>query len=206
MKFADLALRLLGATSGEQIIKTAAAASGAITLPAGTVDFSATGGAGQVVQQTTAGGAFTVGAVSTVIGTTTNDNAAAGYVGEYVSSQILFTSAVNIPTSATNINVTSISLTAGDWDVWGNVVASPGATTTFTDFRGSISTTSGAPPDFSLIATVQASFTASNNPGMAVPPQRLSLGTTTTVYLIARVVFATSTMAVAGSLQARRRR
>jgi Chaperone of endosialidase len=64
MRFADFALRLLGATSGEQIIKTAAAASGAITLPSGTTDFSATGGAGQVVKQTSAGGAFTVASVA----------------------------------------------------------------------------------------------------------------------------------------------
>jgi hypothetical protein len=64
MRLADLALRLLGSSSGEQIIKTAAATSGAITLPAGTTDFSATGGAGQVVKQTTAGGAFTVAPVA----------------------------------------------------------------------------------------------------------------------------------------------
>lgn len=37
---------------------------GTITLPQGTTDFSATGGAGQVVKQTTAGGPFTVGVVS----------------------------------------------------------------------------------------------------------------------------------------------
>jgi hypothetical protein len=64
MRIADLFLILRGATSGEQIIKAAAAASGAITLPAGTTDFSATGGAGQVVKQTSAGGAFTVGTVA----------------------------------------------------------------------------------------------------------------------------------------------
>jgi hypothetical protein len=63
MRFADLLLILRGSSSGEQILKAAAAASGAITLPAGTTDFSGTGGANQVVKQTTAGGAFTVGAV-----------------------------------------------------------------------------------------------------------------------------------------------
>jgi hypothetical protein len=64
MRIQDLALRLLGATSGEQVIRAAAAASGAITLPSGTTDFSATGGTSQVVKQTTAGGAFTVGTVA----------------------------------------------------------------------------------------------------------------------------------------------
>jgi hypothetical protein len=61
MRFADLLFILKGSTSGEQIIKAAAAASGAITLPAGTTDFTSTGGASQVVRQSTAGGPFTVG-------------------------------------------------------------------------------------------------------------------------------------------------
>jgi hypothetical protein len=61
MRFADLLLRLQGSTSGETLIKAAAAASGTFTLPAGTTDFSGTGGASQVLRQNTPGGAFTVG-------------------------------------------------------------------------------------------------------------------------------------------------
>lgn len=49
-----------GSSSGQQLWKPAAVASGTITLPAGTVDFSATGGASQVVKQTSSGGIFTV--------------------------------------------------------------------------------------------------------------------------------------------------
>lgn len=49
-----------GSTSGALLVKAAAIASGTLTLPAGTTDFSATGGASQVVKQTSAGGAFTV--------------------------------------------------------------------------------------------------------------------------------------------------
>lgn len=54
------AVTMAGAASGAQIWKPAAAASGSITFPAGTVDFSATGGTSQVVKQTGAGGIFTV--------------------------------------------------------------------------------------------------------------------------------------------------
>jgi hypothetical protein len=73
MRFADLLLRLQGATSGETIIKAAAAASGTITLPAGTTDFSGTGGTSQVVRQSAAGAPFTVGqlAASDVTGALT---------------------------------------------------------------------------------------------------------------------------------------
>jgi hypothetical protein len=51
-------------------------------------------------------------------GTATNDSAAAGDVGEYVSSVIATGSATSF-TTATAKNITSISPTAGDWDVQG---------------------------------------------------------------------------------------
>lgn len=54
----DLALN--GATSGSITLNAAATASGTLTLPAGTTDFSATGGTSQVVKQTSTGAAFTV--------------------------------------------------------------------------------------------------------------------------------------------------
>lgn len=58
-------LELNGATSGTLNIKPPdVAGSNTIKFPAGTTDFSATGGASQVVKQTSAGGPFTVGQVS----------------------------------------------------------------------------------------------------------------------------------------------
>lgn len=54
-------LILSGISSGGVTLASAAAGgSGTITLPAGTTDFSATGGASQVVKQTSVGGPFTV--------------------------------------------------------------------------------------------------------------------------------------------------
>lgn len=58
--FSNSSLIVPGSSSGSQTWKPAAVASGTITLPAGTVDFSATGGASQVVKQTSSGGIFTV--------------------------------------------------------------------------------------------------------------------------------------------------
>lgn len=48
-----------------EYIKYSGTAGGTITLPSGTIDFSSTGGASQVVKQTTAGGAFTVAQLAT---------------------------------------------------------------------------------------------------------------------------------------------
>ena len=63
-KSATLAGNLIlnGSTSGSLTIKPpAAAGSNTLTLPAGTTNFSSTGGTSQVVKQTSAGAAFTVG-------------------------------------------------------------------------------------------------------------------------------------------------
>jgi hypothetical protein len=55
-------LKLAGATSGTLTVNCAGTCgTNTLTLPAGTTDFSATGGTSQVVKQTSSGGAFTVG-------------------------------------------------------------------------------------------------------------------------------------------------
>src|ERR1700744_413847 len=56
-------------------------------------------------------------AAGQIRGTATNDNASAGNVGEYVVSNN--TTAQSLA-SGTPLNVTSISLTPGDWDVTGS--------------------------------------------------------------------------------------
>ena len=86
--------------------------------------------------------AGSINPASGVVGVTTNSNATTGYVGEYISSQVAVASAVAL-TTATPANVTSISLTAGDWDVDGVIDLNlSGATTT--DWTSGISTTTGA--------------------------------------------------------------
>ena len=63
----------------------------------------------------TVNGSITFSPTTTGInGTTTNDSAQTGKVGEYISATA---SAVNAPASATWGDLASISLTAGDWDV-----------------------------------------------------------------------------------------
>lgn len=139
-----------------------------------------------------------------LVGTTTNDNAAAGSVGEFVSSNIAAASAISI-SSNTPKNLTSISLTAGDWDVWGNgVVVSAGNSMTET-FVG-ISTSTGTQPDLSLVAQYLTSLTNMGSMGLNAPMQRISLSGTTTIYLVVTAVFSTSTATMYGGIYARRRR
>lgn len=75
-------------------------------------------------------------------GTATNDAASTGWVGEEVKSEV--TSDQNISSSATFFDMTSITLTAGDWDIEGAaVIIRSGATFTATDFFVGVGTASG---------------------------------------------------------------
>lgn len=145
-------------------------------------------------------------------GTATNDNASAGNVREYVVSDVLTASSISL-TSSTVANVTSISLTAGDWDVWGVVGFTTTATTTVAFLDAGVTTTTGSMPTISTGGYNSFSQPSSTVPGnladpeftLNVAPVRLSLSGTTTVFLTARGVFGASTLKAYGSIRARRR-
>ena len=138
-------------------------------------------------------------------GTVTNDSAAAGEVGEYISSEVLVASAVPLTTN-TGANVTSISLSAGDWDVNGIVLFSGIATIgmVFSDVSittGGKTTLSAGTPMFG------AAFDASTYGAIGIPTgnTRISIASTTTVYLIAFSNFSAGTgFSAFGKIHARR--
>ncbi len=136
-------------------------------------------------------------------GTTAGGNATAGYVGELISSVIPSASAVAI-VSSTPKNLTSISLTAGDWDVYGNITFN-GSLVAIATANVWISTTSATLPDLSLYngIAVAASSTAIIY-GANAPYVRISISTTTTVYISGNVVLTGGTCAMQGGIYARR--
>ena len=145
------------------------------------------------------------GAVN-IFGTSTNDSAAAGYVGEVISSNV--TTGVTL-TTATAANVTSISLTAGDWDVSGEVWIAVGAGGA-TGIAGSINTTSATLSGSSSFNqsrfSLTAAFTASINEIFPLRAARVSLAATTTYYLIAQATFPSGATTATGNIIARRMR
>jgi len=143
---------------------------------------------------------ITFSSTSGVIGTTTNDNAAAGSVGEYVSS--IGSIAVNL-TSNVAANATSISLTAGDWDVYGAAYIQP--TTSMNSPIIWISDVSATSPDAAYYSVLSLNgFTGTN---MLAPVRRFSLSATTTIYLSFACTFTTGTCQIQRcNLIARRRR
>lgn len=142
-----------------------------------------------------------------IVGTTTNDNAAAGSVGQFVSSVISSASAVSL-TTLTAANVTSISLTAGDWDITGNITFILGTGTSVNEVDAWSSSTSATAPDVSLINILSfpAGSVISDSIGLSIPSIRVSISSTTTIYLSCITIFAVSTLKACGGIYARRRR
>jgi hypothetical protein len=140
-------------------------------------------------------------------GTTTNDSATSGDVGEYQRVSVVTVSAGS---STVAFNCTSLSLTAGDWDVSATLIGNlNGATVTV--FEGEVSTTSatmagsiGAGAEFKY--KKGALPTASLDSCIEFPQVRLSLSATTTVYLVARYTYSAGTPRVHAAIQARRAR
>lgn len=163
---------------------------------------------------TDAGNVLQVGGVTVFKGqfpgTTTNDNATAGNTGQYVESSVAVGAAISL-TSATPANITSISLTAGDWDITLNPVWG-GTTTSVTGLRASISTTSNTEdsttPGRFISHTLNSTspFATFNAALGAAGPSRLSLAGTTTVYFVGRCDYSGGTCIGYGIIRARRMR
>lgn len=139
-------------------------------------------------------------------GETSTGSAAAGNVGEYIESVIVNGSAVSLVT-ATAKTITSISLTAGDWDVSGQVSINGAGTAAITFVEASISLTTNtvdttAGRDNRITSASNASASV---PAFALPvgPVRFSLSGTTSIFLVGNATF-TNAASGWGILRARR--
>lgn len=138
-----------------------------------------------------------------LLGTATNDSANPGSIGELLSSTVASGSAVTINTGVAK-NITSVSITAGDWDVTGQVDYVLNAATT-TDFQSGSSTTSatfGAQDSSSIIPLITT--LVSDTFGQTLPVFRYSFATATTVFLVGAANFSAGGVTGYGTIRARR--
>jgi hypothetical protein len=142
-------------------------------------------------------------------GTATNNDPAAGFVGEYVTGNVASASGVAI-TTATSANVTNISLTAGDWDIGGVVgYTLTGVTSTFSanGFLGGASTTTATLGSEGTYFIFPADLTTKSGAmTFNIPAQRISINAPTTLFLVARATFSAGTLTAWGRIYARRAR
>lgn len=148
---------------------------------------------------------------SKIIGTTTNDSAKLGYVGEFVTATLAVGSAISLSTNA-GANIVSLSLTAGDWDLSG-VVNFNQASLTATSFQSGASITSNTLPtqpggsglgtdSLSRFSVPVALLTGVLS--QQCGPVKLLIAATTTVYLVAQAAFSLGNVTAFGTLRARR--
>lgn len=224
------------AISGSKIVSASSSAAGVITT--GTQSFAGTKtfvtpltGSNVASASSSASGVITTGAQSLagvktftsaitasagISGTSTNNNAATGIVGEVLSASTARTAALNIAT-ATSVNITSLTLTAGDWDVSCSASFLPSATTTVQTLRLGLSTTTATLPPISTTAVsdstgqieavnqyVNTFVPGNNDMTMQLRTVRVSLSGSVTYYLVGRVAIGVATMSTYGSIFARR--
>lgn len=143
------------------------------------------------------------------IGVSDASTAASGYIGELISANVAIGSPVSL-TSTTAANITSISLSPGDWLVNGTIGFIPAGTTTASLYVGSINTTSatqGTSPNTGAFFTYGGlTYAAGVSQVFPTGSTRINVSTTTTVYLVATATFAISTLTGYGFIAARRLR
>lgn len=177
-------LRTNGVSNNPQWQAVSGALGGTVT--------SVTCGAGLTGGVITVSGTCAVSNVTTpgqYPGTATNNNASAGNIGESVDATLPYGTPVtlyhNVPT-----DITSVSLTAGDWDVSGQcgVAYSGGAVTM--SLSGGISLTSVTLPSIDAAAYYGQQFDTTYVGQAAAPivPYRFSLASTTTLYLVCQQI------------------
>lgn len=142
---------------------------------------------------------ITFNSTTGIIGTTTNDSAAAGSVGQIISSSVPAASAIAL-TTITAANITSISLSAGNWNVYGNVIGV--FTGNSTALQCWCSLTSATVPDVSLTTLFNYASTATLSVGGPTPYINVKLAAPTTVYLSAFVTFSTGACGGSGNIYA----
>lgn len=155
--------------------------------------------------QTIAGSTtFSATAGNPIHGTSTNDSASAGYVGEYIESVV---ASVAGPTSGQYKDVTSITLAAGDWDVTLVAYYDNNGATAYGS-RVGISTTSGNSGSGLVVGSNASDIglvnTAIGSVSTSVPAYRISLSTATTYYFKWFSSHSTATPIMSGRLSARR--
>lgn len=137
-------------------------------------------------------------------------NVRAGCVGELITATIATPgTSLTTATPANVITTPFLSLTAGDWDVWGEVCFLPAATTSITQIAAGINSVSATLPaaGSGLTQETHAALVPTAIPQcFDVVERRVSIAATTPYYLVAQAAFTVSTLTAFGSLYARRRR
>lgn len=131
-----------------------------------------------------------------IVGVVDGSNAASGIVGEFISSTI--TVGITFPSNV-QTNLTFITLTPGDWDVYGNIFCVTGGTITF--YSCGINTVSSVIPNNEFTSVFYP--VPSNGAAATAPFRRFNVTINTNIYMVGRID-GTGTLSCVGGIYARR--
>lgn len=140
-----------------------------------------------------------------VAGTVAGDNATAGRLGEAARSMVGY---ANLPASSTYGNMTSISLTAGDWAVTGKVsifnggTVASGVQSAVSLFSGNTTTDHVDGDNVGRAPNIENNLSGD----MEIVDYRVNITSTTTVYLKVRATYGGTAPQATGRITARRKR
>ncbi len=133
-------------------------------------------------------------------GVTNGSNAPVGDIGEVRTG----TGTSQSLTTATVQSVYSLSLPAGDWDIQGTVSYTRGASTVVSYTQQGINLNSVSLGALGTYTSLAASFSDTVPSVFTTPVVRINLASTSTVYLVTKTGFTTSTLNATGYLYCRR--
>lgn len=141
-----------------------------------------------------------------IAGTTLSNNASSGNLGEYVQTLVAQGSAVTCTTTVVT-NVAQVILSAGDWDVEGNVNITNAAATVTQEVACIWPTTltaAGMSTDGSEVLSGVTGTLVTSADSITLPRKRINTGVTTTNFLAVKVTFSAGTVKAYGQINARR--
>jgi len=153
---------------------------------------------------------FIVSGILQSNGITDGSSASAGIVGEEIISTI--STYTNYTTTVTYQAITSITLTAGDWDISAIATFSSNTATITTASNAIfvISTTSasasGSTEGLNIIYLPQAALVGTSKESVAITPFKVTISATTTYYFNTQAAFTLGNPQYVGTIRARRER
>ena len=141
-------------------------------------------------------------------GASDGTEAAPGDIGEFLTASLAH-GVAHPMTSGVPIDVAWLDLTAGDWDVWGNIVFFPSGAATISIISGWVAPSSATIPgalESEGYVTLRTAFTAGAVQGLPIGRVRLLTTTTQRLYLTGAAVFGAAGVDIFGTLNARRMR
>jgi hypothetical protein len=145
-----------------------------------------------------ASGAVSFPNTATIKGVTDGSNAAAGLIGEFASTSNIGAT----PSSANVVSLVQLTLSAGDWDVWGNAGMTNSVLLSYFAIGLSAGTLALAFPTMVAQSATSAIFTT--NTSLTAPMVRISITAPTTVYLAGQLNFPSGVPTVNAYISARR--